>query len=155
MQSSHAVGDSGWAEDRVGPDRIKHAYAWQRILNAGGTLIINSDLPGEPWEPMQTLYFATTRKKLDGTPTAGWYADQALTTPQALDAMTKTAAYSAFQEDKLGTLAVGKWADFIVLDKNPLTTNPNNIKNIHVLQTWVAGEKLPAKKSGGAKDAGH
>ncbi len=142
MQSSHAVGDSGWAEDRVGPVRIKHAYAWQRILAAGGRLVINSDLPGEPWEPMQTLYFAVTRKHLDGTPKDGWYADQALSTREALKAMTATGAYSAFQEDMLGTLSVGKWADFVMLDKNPLETNPDNLKDINVQQTWVAGKRV-------------
>lgn len=142
MQSSHAVGDSGWAEDRVGPARIKHAYAWQRILAAGGGLVINSDLPGEPWQPMQTLYFAVTRKHLDGTPKDGWYADQALSTVEALKAMTATGAYSAFQEDMLGTLSVGKWADFVLLDNNPLETNPDDLKNINVQQTWVAGKRV-------------
>ena len=142
MQSSHAVGDSGWAEDRVGPARIKHAYAWQRILAAGGGLVINSDLPGEPWQPMQTLYFAVTRKHLDGTPKDGWYADQALSTQEALKAMTSSGAYSAFQEDKLGTLSVGKWADFVLLDKNPLETNPDDLKDINVKQAWVAGKRV-------------
>jgi len=142
MQSSHAVGDSGWAEDRVGPARIRHAYAWQRVLAAGGRLVINSDLPGEPWHPMQTLYFAVTRKHLDGTPKDGWYTDQALSTYEALKAMTSAGAYSAFQEDKLGALMAGKWADFVILDKNPLTTNPDDLKNIKVLQTWVAGKRI-------------
>jgi len=142
MQSSHAVGDSGWAEDRVGPERIKNAYAWQKVLAAGGGLIINSDLPGEPWQPMQTLYFAVTRKHLDGTPKDGWYADQALSTQEALKAMTATGAYSAFQEDMLGTLSVGKWADFVLLDKNPLETKPEDLKDINVGQTWVAGKRV-------------
>jgi len=145
MQSSHAVGDSGWAEDRVGPVRIKNAYAWQKILAAGVGLVINSDLPGEPWQPMQTLYFAVTRKHLDGTPKDGWYADQALSTREALKAMTATGAYSAFQEDMLGTLTVGKWADFVLLDKNPLKTNPDGLKDIKIQQTWVAGKRVTDK----------
>lgn len=143
MQSSHAVGDSKWAEDRVGPQRIRHAYAWQTILENDGRLLINSDLPGEPWEPMQTLHFAVNRKPLHAPETAqGWYMNQALSVPEALKAMTLENAYGAFQEDKLGTLQTDKWADFIILDKNPLTTPPQKLKDISVLETWVAGKKL-------------
>lgn len=143
MQSSHAVGDSKWAEDRVGPERIRHAYAWQTILENDGRLLMNSDLPGEPWQPMQTLHFAVNRKPLDAPDaTKGWYIDQALSVPEALKAMTIENAYGAFQEGKLGTLEADKWADFIILDKNPLTTPPQELKNISVLETWVAGKKL-------------
>ena len=142
MQPSHAMGDSGWAEDRVGPDRIKHAYAWQRILAADGKLIFNSDLPGEPWTPMETLHFAVTRTKLDGTPREGWYKDQAVSVDTALKAMTIENAYAAFQEDKLGSLETGKWADFVILDKNPMTVSSNDIKNITVEETWVAGKPV-------------
>lgn len=143
MQSSHAVGDSKWAEDRVGAERIQHAYAWQTILKNGGRLLMNSDLPGEPWEPMQTLYFAVNRKPLDAPPTAkGWYMNQALSVPEALKAMTIENAYGAFQDQKLGTLEAGKWADFIILDSNPLTIPPHQLKNIDVIETWVAGKKV-------------
>lgn len=141
MQSSHAVGDSAWAEDRVGAERIKHAYAWQRILASNGRLMINSDLPGEPWTPMETLYFATTRKHLEGDK-PGWYTDQALSIDEALYAMITENAYGAFQEDKLGSLKAGNWADFVVLDRNPLDTPIDEIKDIKVLETWVAGEKI-------------
>lgn len=142
VEPSHAVGDSGWAEDRVGPDRIRHAYAWQNILGAGGRLMMNSDLPGEPWTPMETLYFAVTRQRLDGTPAGGWYSGQALSTQEALYAMTRENAYGAFQENKLGRLAPGYWADFIVIDQNPLETAPSALKDIKVTQTWVAGKRL-------------
>lgn len=143
MQSSHAVGDSKWAEDRVGPRRIQHAYAWQTILKTGGRLMMNSDLPGEPWKPMETLYFAVNRKALDiPRGKEGWYMDQALSTSEALKAMTIENAYGAFQEDKLGSLETGKWADFIILDKNPLKADPYDLKDIKVLETWVAGKKI-------------
>ncbi len=142
VQSSHAVGDSAWAEDRVGPDRIKYAYAWQSILGAGGDLMINSDLPGEPWTPMETLYFAVNRKKLDGTPADGWYANQALSVEEALKAMTITNAYGAFQEESLGSLERGKRADFVVLDKDPTKVEPMALKDIKVTATWVDGKPV-------------
>lgn len=142
VQSSHAVGDSGWAEDRVGPERIRHAYAWQRVLEAGGGLMLNSDMPGEPWTPMETLYFAVTRAKLDGKPPGGWYADQALSVEEALEAMTLTNAYGAFQEDRLGSLEPGKWADFVVLDRDPTQTASAALKDIRVLQSWVEGRPV-------------
>ena len=144
MQSSHAVGDSKWAEDRVGAERIKHAYAWQRIKDAGGRLMINSDLPGEPWTPMETLYFAVTRKDLEGEK-PGWYMDQALSVDEALYAMITENAFGAFQENRLGTLEAGKWADFVILDGNPLITEPEGLKDVKVLETWVAGKKVTTK----------
>ncbi len=140
MQSSHAVGDSRWAEDRLGPTRIRYAYAWRRVLDAGGRLLINSDLPGEPWEPMQTLYFAVTRKPLAGGTAVGWYADQALRVDEALGAMTLAGAHAAFQEQQLGSLTPGKFADFIELDRDPRTIPPDDLKSIRVLRTWVAGK---------------
>ena len=142
VQSSHAVGDSAWAEDRVGPDRIKNAYAWQKILGAGGKLMLNSDLPGEPWTPMETLYFAVNRKKLDGTPAQGWYSEQALSVQEALKAMTMTNAYGAFQEADIGSLEVGKRADFVVLDKDPTQVDPAALKDIKVKMTWVDGKPV-------------
>lgn len=142
VQSSHAVGDSGWAEDRVGSNRIGLAYAWRKILDAGAPLVLNSDLPGEPWKPMETLYFAVTRNTLDNPSGNGWYRDQALTTGEAIHAMTKAGAHSAFQENLLGTLRVGKWADFVVLNADPYVTDPAALKDIEVLSTWVAGKKV-------------
>jgi len=151
VQSSHAVGDSAWAEDRVGPDRIKNAYAWQTILGTGGELMLNSDLPGEPWTPMETLYFAVTRQKLDGTPEGGWYAEQALSVQEALKAMTITNAYGAFQNADIGSLEVGKRADFVVLDKDPTKVEPSTLKDIKVTATWVDGKRIYSA-DGASKD---
>lgn len=145
MQSSHAVGDSGWAEDRVGAERIQYAYAWQKVLNAGGRLIINSDLPGEPWRPVKTLYFAVNRMKLDGTPSGGWYPDEALSVEQALKAMTLEGAYSAFQERHIGSLQPGKFGDFVILDNNPLTMTKTDLASVNVVATYVAGRVVYSK----------
>jgi hypothetical protein len=146
MQSSHAVGDSAWAEDRLGPKRIEFAYAWQKVLAAGGRLMINSDLPGEPWTPAETLYFAVTRQKLDGSPAGGWYADEALQMSQALHAMTLAGAHGAFQEHLLGSLAVGKAADFVLLNENPLRISAQELTRLNVLATYVNGKALPLQE---------
>ncbi|GHA95310.1 amidohydrolase [Algimonas arctica] len=140
MQPSHAMGDSDWAEDRVGPRRIRRAYAWKSFQDAGVPIIFNSDLPGEPWAPMETLHFAVTRTKLDGSPAGGWYLGEALDREASLRAMTLTGAYAAFQDDSLGSLAVGKWADFVVLSDNPLTAT--DIRPITVEATYVAGQEI-------------
>lgn len=142
VQSSHAVGDSGWAEDRVGSERIRYAYAWRKMRNAGVPIVLNSDLPGEPWEPMQTLYFAVTRNKLDNPTGEGWYAEEALTTEEAVYAMTQAGADAAFQGKSIGSLSTGKWADFVVLNTDPFTAPPATLKDIEVMSTWVAGKAV-------------
>lgn len=136
------MGDSDWAEDRVGRRRIQRAYSWKTFQDAGVPIIFNSDLPGEPWEPMQTLHFAVTRTKLDGSPEGGWYATEALDRRDSLRAMTMSGAHAAFQDNTLGSLAEGKWADFVVLSDNPLTAA--NIPDIHVDAVYVAGELIVA-----------
>lgn len=140
MQPSHAMGDSGWAEDRVGPRRIHRAYAWKSFQAAGVPIIFNSDLPGEPWTPMETLHFAVTRTKLDGLPVGGWYPGEALTREASLRAMTISGAHAAFQDGALGSLTAGKWADFVVLSDNPLTAP--DLRAITVEATYVAGEPV-------------
>ncbi|MEL6687718.1 MAG: amidohydrolase [Pseudomonadota bacterium] len=140
MQPSHAMGDSPWAEARVGPNRIKRAYSWKTFQDAGVPIIFNSDLPGEPWEPMETLHFAMTRTKLDGTPEGGWYFNEALDREASLRAMTIDGAHAAFQDASLGSLATGKWADFVVLSGNPLTAP--DVRDIKVEATFVAGKRV-------------
>ena len=140
MQSSHAVGDRNWAEDRLGPNRIKHAYAWRNMLDHQVPFILNSDMPGEPWEPMQTLYFGVTRMDLQENPPSAWYAEQALTAEEALRAMTIDGAKSAFMEKMTGSLEVGKFADFVILSDNPLEVAPHKIKDIQVERVVIQGK---------------
>lgn len=140
MQPSHAVGDSKWAEERLGPERIRYAYAWRSLLDADVRLMLNSDLPGEPWTPRETLYFAVTRKTLDGQPPQGWYPQHALTVKEALTGMTREGAYGAFAEKRLGQLKAGYQADFVIVDRNPLTIAPEQLKDIKIIETWVAGK---------------
>jgi len=142
MQPSHAVGDSKWAEDRLGPERIARAYAWRDFLGGRAPLILNSDLPGEPWEPRHTLYFAVTRMNLDGQPPGGWRPEQSLTVAEALRAMTAAGAHAAFQEDAIGRLTPGLFADFIELDRDPRSVAPAALKDLRVERVWLAGEPV-------------
>lgn len=142
MQPSHAVSDSKWAEDRLGSERIQHAYAWQKMDQAGVPIVFNSDLPGEPWEPMLTLYFALTRQNVAGVPEGGWYPEEALSPEKSLHAMTVAGAHAAYAEDQMGMLKAGLWANFITLDGDPRTIAPKSVKDINILSTWIQGKEV-------------
>ena len=145
MQATHATSDKNMAEDRIGPQRILGGYAWRRMLDAGVVLANGSDFPVELSNPFHGLYAAVTRQGRDGEPEGGWYADQALTRAEALHSFTLAAAYAARQEDRLGSLEPGKWADFIVIDRDYFTIPAAEIDDILVLETWVAGNKVYAQ----------
>jgi len=141
MQATHATSDKNMAEDRVGPERIRGGYAWRRMLDAGVVLANGSDFPVELANPFHGLYAAVTRQDRSGMPEGGWYADQALTRAEALHSFTLAGAYAARQEDRLGSLEPGKWADFIVIDRNYYRVPADQIDDIVVLETWIAGRK--------------
>ena len=140
MQATHATSDKNMAEDRVGPDRILGGYAWRRLLDSGAVLANGSDFPVELSNPFHGLYASVTRQDRDGEPEGGWYTDQALTREEALHSFTLAAAYAASQEKRLGSLEAGKWADFIVIDRDYFEIPEAEIDDIKVLQTWIAGE---------------
>ncbi len=142
MQATHATSDKNMAEDRIGPERILGGYAWRRLLESGAILANGSDFPVELSNPFHGLYASVTRQGRDGEPEGGWYADQALTRAEALHSYTLAAAYAARQEERLGSLEPGKWADFILIDRNYFTVPASEIDDIQVLQTWVGGEKV-------------
>ncbi len=146
MQATHATSDKNMAEDRIGPQRILGGYAWRRMLDAGVVLANGSDFPVELSNPFHGLYAAVTRQGRDGEPEGGWYVDQALTRAEALHSFTLAAAYAARQEDRLGSLEPGKWADFIVIDRDFFTIPAAEIDDILVLETWVAGNKVYAQQ---------
>ncbi len=142
MQPTHATSDMNMAEDRVGPERILGGYAWRRLLDAGVVIASGSDFPVELSNPFHGLYAAVTRRGRDGQPEGGWYADQALTRAEALHSFTLAAAYAANQESRLGSLEKGKWADFIMIDRDYFTVPDSEIDDIKVLETWVGGRKV-------------
>ena len=142
MQATHATSDMNMAEDRVGPYRIKGGYAWRRLLESGAVLANGSDFPVELANPWHGLYASITRKSREGLPEGGWYADQALTRAEALHSFTLANAYAAHQEEYLGSLEAGKWADFILIDRDYFEVPEPEIDDIEVLETWVAGKKV-------------
>ncbi len=142
IQPTHATSDMNMAEDRVGPERILGGYAWRRLLDSGAALASGSDFPVELPNPFLGLYAAVTRQDRQGQPEGGWYADQALTRAEALHSFTLAAAYAAHQEDRLGSLEPGKWADFIVIDRDYFEIPADQIDDIRVLETWVGGQRV-------------
>jgi predicted amidohydrolase YtcJ len=142
MQPTHATSDMNMAEDRIGPERIKGGYAWRRLLDSGAVLASGSDFPVELASPWHGLYAAVTRQNRNGQPDGGWYADQALTRAEALHSFTLAAAYAAHQEGRLGSLEAGKWADFIIIDRNYFEVPADEIDDIQVLETWIGGERV-------------
>ena len=140
MQPVHATSDMNMAEDRVGPQRIKGGYAWRRLLDSGAVIASGSDFPVELPNPFHGLYAAVARQDRSGAPEGGWYADQSMSRAEALHSFTLAAAYAARQEDRLGSLERGKWADFIVVDRDYFEVPLSEIDDIRVLQTWVGGE---------------
>lgn len=144
MQPTHATSDMNMAEDRIGRQRIKGAYAWQRFLKQGTVVAGGSDFPVESPNPFFGLYSAVTRENHEGRPSGGWYPDQDLTLTEALHAFTLDAAYAEHAEKTRGTLEPGKWADFILIDHDIFKDAPSRIWNTRVLQTWVGGKQVYA-----------
>ena len=139
MQPPHATSDMPWAEDRVGPVRIKGAYAWRSFLDAGVRVPLNSDFPGETLNPFYGMYAAETRQTPEGKPEGGWYPEQCLTREEVLYAYTVESAYSGFEEHIKGQIAPGMLADFIVISDNILTIPSKALLSLKVEQTYVGG----------------
>ncbi len=165
MQPTHCTSDMYWAEARLGPTRVRGAYAWRSLLNTGVIIPGGSDFPVESPNPLFGIYAAITRQDHQGRPRnaddvraffqlsaegitdtaafdGGWYASQKMTREEALRAFTAWAAYAGFQEDLLGSLEQGKLADFVVLSKDIMTVPPLEILNTTVERTILGGSEV-------------
>jgi len=142
MQPTHATSDMNMAEERIGPERLKGAYAWRTFLRQGTLIAGGSDFPVESDNPFFGLHAAVTRTDHENKPTGGWHPEQAMTLLEAFRAFTLDAAYAQHQEKEIGSLEAGKWADFILIDRDLFKIAPADIWKIKVEQTWVAGEKV-------------
>ena len=140
MQPVHATSDMHMAEQRLADTQLQGAYAWQTFLKQGSVVAAGSDYPVELANPFDGLYSAITRQDHNQLPAEGWRVSEALSREDALRAFTLGAAYAAHQEFKLGSLEQGKWADFILIDKDYFKVPVEDIFTITVNQTWIGGE---------------
>lgn len=142
VQATHATSDMYWAEDRLGPERLKGAYAYKQLMAQNGWIPNGTDFPIEQVSPLLTFYAATARQDLQGIPEGGFLPENALTRDEALRSITIWAAKANFDEDETGSLEPGKWADFVILDQDVMTIPLSQIPAIQVLETWIHGEKI-------------
>src|SRR5205085_6583737 len=150
MQPVHQTSDRTMAEARLGPNRLAGAYAWETVLKSGARLAFGTDFPVESPNPFPGLAAGVSRQDMNGQPPGGWIPSERLTFEQALYAYTRGAAYAGFSEDRIGALEPGKWADFILVDRDPTAADPQALARTQVLETWVAGRKVWARPSAGA-----
>ncbi|MBC9796308.1 amidohydrolase [Sinomicrobium weinanense] len=142
VQPTHATSDMYWAGDRLGEQRLKGGYAYKTLLNKAGVIALGTDFPVEHVNPFYTFYAAVARKDLEGYPDKGFQPEDALSREEALRGMTIWAAYSNFEEDEKGSIAPGKFADFIVLDKDIMEASLEEIPGMKVERTFVGGKKV-------------
>jgi len=142
IQPTHATSDMYWAEDRIGAERIKGAYAYKALLEQYGKVALGTDFPVEQVSPMLTFYAAVARKDTNNYPEGGFQIENGLSREEALKGMTLWAAYANFEEDEKGSIKKGKYADFIILDQNIMEVPLENIPATKVLATFVNGEQV-------------
>jgi len=142
IQPTHATSDMYWAEDRLGSERIKNAYAYKKLLKINGKVALGTDFPVEKVNPMLTFYAAVARKDTKGYPDGGFEIENGLTREETLKGMTIWAAYANFEENEKGSIEPGKFADFVILDKDIMKIDLDKIPDIKVKETWLNGERV-------------
>ena len=142
VQPTHATSDMYWAGERLGKERLINAYAYHHLMEQNGWIPLGTDFPVEDISPFKTFYAAVVRKDAKGYPEGGFQPENALTRKEALRGMTIWAAKSNFEENEKGSLEIGKWADFIITDRDLMTTEESDILGTKVLKTFIAGEKV-------------
>jgi predicted amidohydrolase YtcJ len=142
VQPTHATSDMYWVATRLGPERIKGAYAYKTLLKQNGWMPLGTDFPVEDISPFKTFYAAVVRKDAKGWPAHGYQTENALSRQATLRGMTIWAAKSNFEDQEKGSLEKGKLADFIITDKDLMQTPPEQLLNIHVLSTYINGDRV-------------
>ena len=139
VQPTHATSDMYWAGQRLGRNRIRSAYTYRDLEGVLGMLPLGTDMPVEDIDPIKTFYAATIRKDAKGYPENGYHIDQSLSRESALHGMTIWAAIANFQDESVGSIEVGKWADLVILDRNLLTAPTETLLDTKILRTFVSG----------------
>lgn len=142
VQPYHAIDDGRWAEELIGPERIKTTYPFNSLFKSNARVVFGSDWPVAPATPLDGIYAAVTRRTLDGANPDGWVPEEKISVEEALLAYTKNAAFASFEENRKGTLEPGKLADFVVINKNILKVKLEEIKDLKILKTFVGGKKM-------------
>ena len=145
MQPLHATEDMNFAEARMGPERLKTAYIWSDLLDLGVVVATGTDYSVSPYNPFYTLHAAVTRQDRNNHPPGGWIPEQAMTREEALRAATMGGAYTMFAEDILGSIEVGKLADFVVIPVDYMTIPAEDIWKIEPEMTVIGGEVVYTK----------
>ncbi len=142
MQASHQTSDMYWIGKRLGPTRLYGAYAWQSLLQTGVIVPNGSDFPVEQVNPLISFHSAISRQDARDYPAAGWFPEQKMSREDALRSMTIWPAYAGFQEKEMGSLAVGKYADFVILDQDIMRVPSELVLNTKVMATYVGGKSV-------------
>jgi len=146
VQPTHATSDMYWAGKRLGTFRMKTSYAYAELLAQNGWIPLGTDFPVENINPIYTFYAAVERKDLKGFPAGGFQPENALTREEALKGMTIWAAKVNFEEKEKGSIEPGKYADFVILDKDIMKIKGDELPKVKVLKTYVNGEMVYEKK---------
>ncbi|WP_298246333.1 amidohydrolase [uncultured Christiangramia sp.] len=142
IQPTHATSDMYWAEERLGEQRIKGAYAYKKLLNQAGMVALGTDFPVEQVNPFHTFYAAVDRQDTKNFPEGGFMREEALSRKETLRGMTIWAAYSNFEENEKGSIEEGKFADFVILDRDLMKVEIDKVPDTKVISTFVAGEQV-------------
>jgi len=142
IQSTHCTSDMYWAGERLGPERVKGAYAYKQLLEQNGWLINGTDFPIEEINPLLTFYAAVARMDRKGYPEGGFQPENALTREEALKSITLWPARGSFEENRKGSLEPGKFADFVILEKDIMEIDITQVPDVKVLETYLDGEKV-------------
>jgi predicted amidohydrolase YtcJ len=145
VQPFHAVDDGRWAEKKIGKERAKTTYPFKSFLESGAVMAFGSDWPVAPMDPILGIHAAVTRSTLDGKNPGGWIPEQRISLEEAIRGFTLNGAFAEFSEAQKGSIAPGKVADFVILDRDLFSIKPEEIRNAKVLMTIFDGQVVYKK----------